>query len=227
MARLRGKSIKESIAVLLVCVGAAILGLAFGRTHPITAKAAPSSQGSDEKRIERKQFPREPFRVGDLSVRKIRVGPSGRFNARSLAEEAGGSVEDWLENLVFTITNSSNKRMTYINVELDFPETTSNGPMMVYNQLGIGVHPEDRLKNGTQLGLDPGDTATFAPSAERIRLLKQFLAGRNFQLADLTQVTIRIDYIIFGDGMRWSQGEYYKPNPAAPGGFERINPAIQ
>ena len=230
MQKVRVNRINESV-LLSAAFGAAVLGFALGNSHKATVKASrPPSQRSDEKVIERKQFPREPFRFGDLSVKQVRIFPRVKFSARLIAERGGGHVDAWLENLSFTIRNTSNKRMTYINVELDFPETTVNGPLMVYNQLALGIHPKafgDSLKHGTPLALDPGDTTTFSFSAERLRLLNEFLGLRNFHLADLNQATIRIDHVIFDDGMKWSQGDDYKPNPAARGGFERVNPIIQ
>ena len=231
MRKRKANRTNEVLLLVIVCVGVAVLGFALGNSHTVTAKAArPPSQKSDEKFIERKEFPNEPFRLGDLSVKRVKIIPREKFSAKSIAESGGGQVDDWLESLTFTIKNISNKRMTYINVEMDFPETAVNGPMMVYNQLGMGIHPKafgDRLKYGTPLALDSGGTSTFYFSTGRMRLLKEFLASRNFQLGDLNFVTIRIDHVIFDDGMKWSQGDVYKPNPAARGGYERINLSLQ
>ena len=185
---------------------------------------------SDEKVVERTTFPNEPFEFGDLSVRKTKVSPGQRFSAISLSEKAGGRVEDWLENLSFTLRNTSKRRMTYINVELDFPETVSNGPLMVYNHLGIGIHPKasgDMLKNAVPLALEPGGNVTLSFSAQHLSAIKEFLALRNFQLADLNQAVVRIDYVIFEGGTKWSQGDDYKPNPAERSGYERISPTVQ
>lgn len=222
----------EALMVLAVCVGAAVLGFALGNSHTVVAKnprALP--QKSDEKIIQRKSFSNEPFGFDGLSVKKAKIAPSVKFNARLTAESGGGPVEDWVENLGFTIKNTSNKRMIYINVELDFPETAVNGhPLMVYDQLSIGIHPTafgDALRHAKPLALEPGDTTTASLSSDRLRLLKEFLASGKFQLADLTQVNIRIDHIIFDDGTKWSQGYQYKPNPAVRGGYEQINPRIQ
>lgn len=231
MTRHKANRTNEALILLAACVGASVLGFALGNSHKVTAKASLSpSQRSDEKTIERKDFPNEPFRFGDLSVKKVRIIPREKFSAKAIAESGGGHVDDWIEGLTFTIKNVSNKRMTYINVEMDFPETTVNGAMMVYNQLGIGIHPKafgDRLKYGTPLALDSGDTTTFHFAPERMSLVKEFLASRDIQLGDLNLVTIRIDYVIFDDGMKWSQGDLYKLNPAARGGYERVNPSLQ
>ncbi len=63
----------------------------------------------------------------------------------------------------------------------------------------------------------------FALSAEELRRLKQFLALRNFQVTNLNKLVIRIVSVVFADGMKWEMDYYYRPNPSAPGGYERIN----
>jgi len=227
MARTRADRIYKAVLGLAICVGTAVLGVALRNGNAVTAKVSrPQSQRSDEKVIERKDFQSEPFRFGDLSVRKVKIAPSVKFSARSIAESAGGQFEDWLENLSFTIKNTSSKRMIYINLEMDFPETAVNAPMMVYNQLGIGIHPRavgDALKNGVPLELEPEEVTTFYLSSEQLRLIKEFLALKNLQLADLNRATIRIDHIFFSDGTKWSQGYEYRPNPCVRGGYERVN----
>lgn len=232
MTKRKAHCTNAALMVLVVCVGAAVLGFALGNSHTVIAKKPrPLSQKSDEKIIQRKHFSNEPFVFDGLSVKKVKIAPSVKFNARLTAESGGGQVEDWVENLSFTIKNTSNKRMIYINVELDFPETTVNGrPLMVYDQLSIGIHPRafgDALRYGKPLALEPGDITTASLSGDRLRLLNEFLASGKFQLADLTQVNIRIDHIIFDDGTKWSQGYQYKPNPAGRGGYEQINPRVR
>jgi len=232
MTKRKAHRTNEALMVLAVCLGAAVLGFTLGSSQTVIAKnPRPLPQKSDEKIIQRKNFSNEPFGFDGLSVKKVKIAPGVKFNARLTAESGGGQVEDWVENLSFTIKNTSNKRMIYINVELDFPETTVNGrPLMVYDQLSIGIHPKafgDALTYGKPLALEPGDTTTASLSSDRLRLLKEFLALAKFQLADLNQVNIRIDHIVFDDGTKWSQGYQYKPNRAVRGGYELINPRIQ
>jgi hypothetical protein len=216
----------DALLFLTVCCGASMIGLCLGNNGTPTVKAErPLPQKSDEKTIERTQFNNEPFRFGDLSVKKTNITLGEKFSATSIARSGGGQTEDWLENLKFTVENTSEKPITYIDVELDFPETMSARGMMVVNQLGIGVPPfvsGDRLKQTTPLMLDPAETITFMLSAQRLQMIKDFLAFKNFQLGDLNRVTIRIGYLVFEDGTKWEIGRYYRPNPNAPGGYERI-----
>ena len=226
MTKLRLLPINQALVFLAVCFGAAILGLLLGKNGAVTARSQQSlSQKSDEKIIERTEFPNEPFRFDNLMVKRVKIAPSRKFSATSVAQSGGGPVDDWLEDLEFTFENTSEKRITYIDVELDFPETKSDRPMMVVNQLGIGVPPYasgDRLKQTTPLVLDPGHTITFTLSAQRLQMIKDFLALRSIHLTELSRVAIRVGFLIFEDGTKWQVGRYYKPNPNAPGEYERI-----
>jgi hypothetical protein len=96
----------------------------------------------------------------------------------------------------------------------------------------LGIHPTasgDARKYGQKLSLKPGETITFTLSAKKQASLKNFLASGGFQLASLNKLVIRIDYIIFEDGMMWEQGNWYKPvegeepAPGKPGKYERVN----
>ena len=228
MANLKTNRINETVLLLAVCTASAMLGFALRDNKTVSAKSLPVSilQQSDEKVIEKQYFPNEPFEFSDLSVRNFHIVPHQKFSAKSIAENNSTEVGDWLENLKFVVKNRFDKRITYIYIELDFPETEASGPMMVYNQLSIGIHPKafgDSLKHDTPLALEPGGKITFTLSAQRLKLIKDFLAFRNFQLADLNKTVIRISYVFFDDGTKWSQGDYYKPDPSAPGGYQRIN----
>jgi hypothetical protein len=227
MTKFPNSGVNERVVLIVVCVVSGILGLALGGRSRATAGASPPSlpRQSDEKVIERYERPGEPFEFSDLHVRNSKIALRQTFSARSLAEKGGGQAEDWLENLEFKLKNKSDKRITFILLQLQFPETAANGPKMVYH-LHVGIHPKpsvDELEHGKSLGVGPGDAVTFTVSAKELELIKQFLALRNFQLADLNKVLIRIVSVVFDDETKWEMDYYYRPNASAPGGFERIN----
>ena len=230
MAKLRAKRINQIIVLVAVCVGAVTLGFVLGSTQPFTARAYQSLlQQSDRKVIERYERPGEPFEFDNLAVKKAKIALNQRFSAKSFAEKGGGKEEDWLENLEFTLKNTFNKQRTFILLQLQFPETEVDGPLMVYH-LRIGIDPKPTrydLKYATPLALEPGNKVVFTLSAGELEMLKQFLGYRNYHLANLNKTVIRIASVVFDDGMRWDYDSYYKPNPNAPGGYERINPINQ
>lgn len=170
MKFLRCSSLKEVVTLFCVSVGAGAvgLGLAESTLHTIGAssKAVPQS---DEKVIERMQFPNEPLRLDNFTIKKTRIVPRHKFSARAMAESGGGKAEDWLESLQFTLRNDSNKVITF--VLLQFRETEANGPRMVYN-LHIGTHTKaspSESKSSMSLALQPKDLMTFTLSPDELQ----------------------------------------------------------
>ncbi|PYP87709.1 MAG: hypothetical protein DMF61_08645 [Blastocatellia bacterium AA13] len=213
------------IVGIIVCTGSVAFGLAVRDTGSISYKSRrpPQARASDEKIIERKEFPNEPFEFGNLTVQSTRVGVNQKFNSVFLFGSRRSS--DWLESLGFTLKNTSQKQITYIHLELDFPETSASGSMMVYNQLGIGIDPRrsSTIRSGREpLALNPGETITFAISAKEMASIKDFLSADKYPLGSLNKAVIRLGYIIFSDGSKWEQGDYYQPSLTTPGGYEHV-----
>jgi hypothetical protein len=189
--------------------------------------------------IERVGYDIEPYEIGELSVKNVRITSRQRlvtngfnkvrrdsyeFSSKAIAQGGIGQEGDWLDGLEFTFKNRSAKRVIYIGLDLGFPETEVTGPEMVY-QIRKGEFPQ---ANKTLLGpvepilLEVGDVTTLRLSAQQLKGLSDFLALRKFQLADLNKAVLRLTSIFYEDGTKWSQGSYYKPNPDKPGGYERI-----
>jgi len=229
MARSKGNRANHALAALAVCAAAAGLGLALrsNRIPAVASSVTPTSQPPDMKVIVKESRPNEPLEFSDLRVHNVET-PSGKpFIASALPHLGKGQPEDWLDALHYTLKNTTDKRMTFILTELQFPETMSTGPLMVYNRLGIGIPPfkpmPPEYESNKPLSLDPGDTVTFQLSPAQLEAIKGFIGLRNFRLADLSKATIKITYVIFDDGTKWDMGHYFRPNPSAPHVWERID----
>jgi hypothetical protein len=229
---LSSSRIKEAMILTAACVISGILGVVLGSSQRVTAGASRPllSQLSDEKLIEISERPDELVEFGNLRVKNVQIAPSRKFSAASLAAKSGRQSEDWLENLEFSVRNKSDKQITYIQFELQFPDTGATGPLMVYREFGIGVHPKsgDILRGGASrndkpLVLDPGDTTTVTLSAEHLQRIKHFIGLRNLQLTDISKVVVKVLGVFFDDGLMWATGHYYRANPDAPGGYKRID----
>ena len=198
-------------------------------------------QPSDKKTVERVRYEKEPYEITNLTVKNVKIAPLERlvsngftkarresyeFSAKAVAKSSGGQEEEWLENLQLTLKNKSDKQITHLGLSIQFPETEVNGPMMVYNQLSLGIHPKataERVKQSSPLALEPGDKVNFILSAQQLKLIKDFLALRKFQLAGLNKAVLNVETVILEDGIMWSAGHYYKPNSSVLGGYERID----
>lgn len=224
MAKLNASRILQVGVLLIVCIASILLGYAM-RDNEVVAGKTPSKQ-SQEKVITRKEDTNEPFELSNLSVKNVEIGLHQKFDAFSLVENGGGQAEDWLENLKFTIKNKSGKQMTYINLDLVFPETEIIGGRILYD-INLGLPPKAILGNtkmdGTPLTINPNDVFIFTLSDRQLKVIKQGLSLKGFQLANLTKVIIVIDYIIFDDGMKWQQGLWYKQNPDGSNKYLRVD----
>ena len=233
---------KRSLAeVDRVFLRVSIVGYEDGLQWQLGEYSRPEKQKqSDKKVVELEAYDNEPYEISDLSVKNVKIPSQERlvsqgftrvprdsyeFSAASVAKDSGGQAGDWLENLAFVIKNTSDKQITYIALSIQFPETQVNGPSMAYNALGLGIHPiaaAGDQQQGRPLALAPGDTTNFKLSPQQLKLMKDFLALRKFQLAVLNRAVVRIETVIFDTGIMWSFGHYYKPSASAAGRFERI-----
>jgi hypothetical protein len=215
MSKLRAHHINEAVVLLAVCAGSTMLGLVLGGPRGAAPRINQPQvvEQSDEKVIVTAEHPDDPWKFGNvLRVNNVKIAMGGKFSARSIAESSGGSVEDWLENLQFSLENKSDRPITYIHLELQFPDTTINGPLMVYDRLSIGIPPGavgDTSRYGEPLALVPGDAFMFTLSARDLRAIKDFLALRKFQLTDINKAVVQVLYVIFDDGIKWTLGGSY------------------
>jgi hypothetical protein len=229
MAKLRANHFNEALLLIAVCAVSATLGFVLRSNKVASAKAYSPAllRQSDDKIIEINERPDELLEFSNLRVKNVKVAPGQRFSAQSIAANSNGQAEDWLENLEFRLENRSDKQIIYILFELQFPDTEINGPLMVYGDWGIGIPPRQSgnsvRSNGQSLALNPGATTTVALSDQTLQRIKQFIGLRNFQLTNIQKVVVKILYVLFDDGLKWSTGRYYKLNPSLPGGYERIN----
>jgi hypothetical protein len=232
MSKLKTNRSANRYVLLALCFGSAISGFAFGlhKTNSTQACEPVLLQQSDEKVINLTKYETQPVVLTNLSVKNAKLGFSHTFNARTLAEQKSGLVEDWLEDLEVTIRNESNKVITSVTVQFEFseqliPETSVSAPNIAY-PLTIGPPPEatkDEVKYFEPLVLNPGEEFTLRLSAKQFNSMKKALAFKDYQLGNMSRVDIRMTRIVYNDGIFWSNGRNFKRNPNWPGGFEPID----
>jgi hypothetical protein len=233
MAMIETHRTSNTLMLLAICIGSAMLGLASGNRKTVTVTATPSPfsvRQSDQKSIVISARPDELLEFGNVNVKNVKITPNRKFSLKSLAVKDGEQVDDWLENLEFSLKNTSDKHITYIQFEIQFPDTEVNGPLMVYREFGIGVDPEagsrsrgGALRNDRPLDLEPGTTTIATLSTAHLERIKHFIGLRNFQLTNINTVVVKILGVYVDDGLMWSSGHYYRLNPGSRGGYERVN----
>lgn len=167
-----------------------------------------------EREIKKLNWPKEPVKIGKLKTKEGVVGFGEKFRAD----------DDWMKGLTFSVKNTSEKTITYLEIELNFPRDK-----------GAQEEPEahDRIIYGQYPTL-PGETTTPHPDHPPIRpgdtvdlVLKDYEGIREF--LDNTHYPVRIyrlevsvGDVVFDDGTKWSGGGLFRRDPDNPGGWIRI-----
>lgn len=156
----------------------------------------------------------DPVIVGDIRVRTKAVAKGEAFEAD----------DDWLKNLSFKLHNGSDKTVTYMAVDLVFPETAESGLPML-RPLQFGHWPGRSVATRTPLLLKPNETLNVSLEGQ-YAALKSFLESRQ-PIGTIKKVKVAVYVLFFEDGTRWDLGVYSKPDPTSPTGYSRIKTSGQ
>ncbi|HZH89281.1 MAG TPA: hypothetical protein VEX70_01550 [Pyrinomonadaceae bacterium] len=167
-----------------------------------------------EREVKKLNWPKEPVKIGKLKAKGAIIVLGGKFRAE----------DDWLKGLTFSVKNTSEKTITYVEIELNFPR-----------EKGAQAEPDahDRIIYGQYPAL-PGETSTPHPDQPPIRpgetvdvVLKDYDGVRDFlnnthYPAGIHQLEVSVGDVVFDDGTKWSGGGLFRRDPDNPGGWMRI-----
>jgi len=130
-----------------------------------------------------------------------------RNRTRQLAlDETFLQEKEWLKDFSIKIKNKSEKRISFLALQLEFPETTSTGDLMAF-QMYYGAHPMRKPADyENEVPVSPGETLEMAVDVKRFDRLKKFIETRS-SLDSLSRAVIRILAIHYDDGTTWSSGQ--------------------
>ncbi|HYV04606.1 MAG TPA: hypothetical protein VFB82_08480 [Blastocatellia bacterium] len=132
----------------------------------------------------------------------------------NLGQEFEGST-DWLKGSKFTLRNDSGKEIVHLAFELEFPETTSTGNVMIF-PIWLGHRPGSMLFTKIDtLSLKPHQKVTLTIDEVTHDRLVKFIETRQ-PLSSISKVTLRVQFVAFEDGTGWSGGEYLRQDPKEP-----------
>ena len=167
-----------------------------------------------EREIKKLNWPKEPIKIGKLKTKGTVVVLGEKFRGE----------DDWMKELTFSVKNTSEKTITYLEIELNFPR-------------GKGAQEEpdahDRIIYGQYPPL-PGETATPHPDQPPIRpgdtvdvVLRDYEGMREFLNAthypvSINRLEVSVGDVVFDDGTKWSGGGLFRRDPNNPGGWIRI-----
>src|SRR5438552_6787049 len=172
------------LAVLLLAANIVLLTLyVTGLSSTVLRQLGPQNKKRVEKHKTFLKLPVELFeaKIGDRPV--------------VLGEQFDGDT-DWLKGLRIKVRNKSDKTITWIGINLVFPETRATGPVML-DQLFIGRRSDMRSKN-PPLDLKPGEELEVSLESH-FDSIKHLIESRG-RLENVNDVDISVDEVMFADG---------------------------
>ena len=144
-----------------------------------------------------------------LKISKLRIGSEPREFGEEFDE-----ADDWTSRLSFEIDSLAAKPITFVQINLKFPDTLSMGNIMVYT-IGVGNRPgASQVVSENPLYLKPGDKMKI-DVANDYNQLEKFIRVRH-SMKDIRKVELEIGFIVFEDGTAWAVGDFLQPDPNNP-----------
>ncbi len=165
------------------------------------------TKDKNEKEIKKFTFDNEPVEIVTLGNNQKSFKLDEKFNQET----------DWLKGFSLEFKNKSKKPITYLSIEVDFPETKSTGNIMSF-PLSYGLSPMRMGKKQDVKTIKSEETVKLELTERKFETLKSFIETRQL-LDNLSRVDIRIVFVLFEDGTGWSSGHLVQPDPNNPKKF--------
>jgi hypothetical protein len=138
------------------------------------------------------------------------------IRAKTKAVKLGEVFEDesdWLKHLTYKVKNRSDKAITFLQIDLDFPETEATAGAIMMHQLFFGQRSDFRSTlNNQPLYIKPNETIEI--SLERAYDdIKTLIELRHPTVGVINKLTIRTSDVMFEDGALYASGMFYRRNP--------------
>jgi hypothetical protein len=126
-------------------------------------------------------------------------------------EEFEGDA-DWVKNLKLRLKNTSDKTITYLLLDLDFPETVPSTARVAQRQIAFGRGPDNQATRPA-LRLRPGETMELRLDTEYDGI--RALVTRALPVESVSKMVVRLHQVMFDDDTLFSSGSMYRRNPDA------------
>ncbi|HEY9405555.1 MAG TPA: hypothetical protein VIQ24_23095 [Pyrinomonadaceae bacterium] len=195
-----------------------VTGLLLLTTLVLVVNALPSistisagHEKASDKVIKYSPYSNQPIEITDVTVK----GKSTKLNAK-IDENA----DDWLSDLSITVKNVSDKTITHITLNLEFPETKETGNPMFF-PLRFGQNPQVPISVGQPEALPANQITTLYISGQTLTKLKSFIEKRQ-PLNSLKKVSIHPGTVYFEDKSLWTGGSFFRIDPNDPSKYIRV-----
>lgn len=182
--------------------------------------------------------------LGDKLVHLIRTPPpsavavTGVMNRGRLVEQDSPfkAGEDWLKDTSITIKNTSPRKIVFVSVDAQLPDTglgTPENPRVAAGN-SVGRKPEHAMYSaitgklqhyaqGDPIDLEPGAEIVVPIISEKDYGDIKSLIEEKQSLSSVSRCEIWITTVYFADGTKWSPGHYWQPDTSRPGRYTPLS----
>jgi len=198
--------------LLLVCV--AVLALPFltfaQQPRMLSGSISPLVQSKKKSIIRRVSYFKYPVEISfELNGQPLKSTETIAGSERSNDFEADA---DWLNHLTIKIKNTSGHTITWMLVNLLFPEVTKDGSVALH-QIFLGVDPDHPFPR-PELRLAPNDTFEIPLSAKSEELKRLVsVIGSGMPIENVSKIEVEFHGALFDDGTRFETGQVVSTRP--------------
>lgn len=198
----------------LLITGISLSGHMPNSRAALLSQSATRGNSQNERKLVKSNWKREPVRVNRV---KLRGGAAEFGKAFTDADD------DWLRGFSLNVTNTSNKDIVFIELSLTLfgkeeklaPNRTPVGYPVFYGS------PEGIFDGSTiARPIRPNESADVALTDEEHEKLKELLLNNNYSTV-FSHVDVRLDKVVFADGLVWYKSYYFYRDPSDPKRFIR------
>jgi hypothetical protein len=180
-------------------------------------RLAQEEEQKKERVIEKLSWPKEPVEIKAVKTKKGAIKLGQKFP----------EGDDWLSGLTLNISNTSNKAIVYVEIDIRFPrpkdENRAQEPSFV-TSISYGSIPSSQAPPKRTTPIMPGETINIALPDDEYGQLKSSLIRHNFS-ASINRVQIIVRTVVFDDGMIWRGGQMMRPDPNDPDIWNPVEPS--
>lgn len=187
----------------------------FFVSRSVFTSLAQNKTGDKERIIKKMNF-RDSFTKEPIQIVEV------KSNGKTIRLDEAFVDEDWLTDFTVKFKNVSSKTISSFTLNLLFPETAMAGEprgIPTSYDVNYGLSPSRNRPDAAGFKvLRPGESDEITLDSTSYARLKAFLAKRK-DISDLTTANLTLVGVEFDDGMHWSAGDIFRPDPLAPGNF--------
>ena len=154
----------------------------------VLSSASILAQQTQDRIIKYNSWRNEPIKITKVKIGDLPVEFGEKFQGEN----------DWLRGLTFSVTNTSDKAVCYINIALDFPRAASQEPMTRDRLLwSCRKNVKDSAKSSEKVEpLKPGESIDIVLSNEAYQETQDFLSQTNYP-ASISLLEVSVDEVGF------------------------------